>query len=116
MSVIFAGNRDESSPELVGSKRMIDLLNDFSRRYPDRIVIIDSPPVLVSPEPAIMAMHVHQLVMVVAAAQSDRTQLRKALEGVSACRNIKLLFNKAPKWQQAHGDYYYYAGANREGG
>ena len=57
-------------------------------------------------------MHVHQLIMVVAAGQTNRSQLRKALETVAACPNISLLFNKAPKWYRTGNGYYYDA---REG-
>ena len=116
MSVIFAGKRDERTPELVSSRKMADLCHDISTRYNDRIIIIDTSPVLASAEPANVAMHVHQIVMVVAAGQTSRSQLQAALENVSACRNISVVFNKAPKWHQVDGDTYYYAyGKERAG-
>jgi receptor protein-tyrosine kinase len=74
------------------------------------VVIVDTPPVLASTEAATLAPQVHQVVMVVAALQSDRFQIEKSLESVSACRSISLLFNKAPRWRQlAPDNYYYYA-------
>lgn len=112
LSIIFSGLGDHHTPELVASHRMADLFADLSRRYTDRIIIVDTPPVLASVEAASIAMHVHQLIMVVASEQTGRTQLQKALESVSACRNLSLLFNKAPKWRQIESDsYYYYGGA-----
>jgi hypothetical protein len=69
-----------------------------------------------SVEPANMAMHVHQIVMVVAAGQTTRTQLESALENVSSCRNVSMIFNKAPKWYQGQSDSYYYYGADRNDG
>ena len=112
LSVIFAGAPDRAVPELVSSHKMWDICVDISTRYNDRIIIIDSPPTLASTEPANMAMHVHQIIMVVAAGQADRTQLQSALESISACRNVSLLFNKAPRWHQVEGDpyYQYYSG------
>ena len=112
LSVIFAGSPDRAVPELVSSRKMSDICVDISTRYNDRIIIIDSPPALASTEPANMAMHVHQLIMVVAAGQADRTQLQTALESVSACRNVSLLFNKAPRGHHLEGDpyYQYYSG------
>ena len=112
LSVIFAGSPDRGVPELVSSRKMWDICVDISSRYSDRIIIIDSPPTLASTEPASMAMHVHQIIMVVAAGQADRTQLQTALESISGCRNISLLFNKAPRWHQVEGDpyYQYYSG------
>jgi receptor protein-tyrosine kinase len=107
LSVIFAGKRVEDSPELIASTRMRDLLVEISERYRDRIVIIDTPPALTTFEPAILAPHVHQTIMVVSAQQSGRLQIEKALDSISACHNISFLFNKAPKWEQKDGGYYY---------
>ena len=116
LSVIFAGEYEENSPELLSSRRMADICRELSSRYNDRIIIIDTPPVLASVEPANMAMHVHKIVMVVAAGQTNRAQLQAALENVSGCRNISMIFNKAPKWYQVRSDTYYYHGADRNDG
>ena len=110
LAVIFAGSVLVESPELISSGKMADLCTELSSRYPDRIIVIDTPPVLASPEPATLAAYVHQLVMVVAADQTDRHQLRKSLEAVATCPNVSLLFNKAPHWNEAqYGQYYGYA-------
>jgi receptor protein-tyrosine kinase len=111
LSVIFAGNPTPNSPELISSGKMVQLCRDLSAQYPDRVIIMDSPPVLATPEPAILAGYVHQLVMVVAAAQADKHQIRKALEAVSSCQNISMVFNRAPSWNEAeYTAYYGYAG------
>lgn len=107
LNVIFAGKRVDDSPELIASTRMRDLLLEMSERNRDRIVLIDTPPALTTFEPAILAPHVHQTIMVVAAQQSGRHQIEKALDSISACHNISFLFNKAPKWEQKDGGYYY---------
>lgn len=107
LSVIFAGNPKANSPELISSGKMANLCRELSSEYSDRVIVLDTPPVLASPEPAILATYVHQLVMVVAAAKTDRHQLRKALEAVSSCQNISLLFNKAPRWNETEYNLYY---------
>ena len=107
LSVIFAGNPQRNSPELISSGQMHSLCHELSARYPDRVIVLDTPPVLASSEPAILATYVHQLIMVVAAAQTDRHQLRKSLESVSSCQNVNLLFNKAPRWNEAEYNSYY---------
>lgn len=111
LSVIFAGNPTVNSPELISSAKMAQLIRDLSTQYPDRVIVVDSPPVLASPEPAILASYVHQLVMVVASAQADKHQIRKCLESVSTCQNISMVFNRAPAWNEAeYTAYYGYAG------
>jgi receptor protein-tyrosine kinase len=113
LTVIFAGKFDKNTPELLSSRRMADTCFEMSKRYKDRIVIIDSPPVLACAEPANIAMHVHQVILVVAAAQTTRSQVRAALENVSACRSVSVLFNKAPQWHRVDGESYYYYGNDR---
>jgi len=107
LSVIFAGNPSINTPELLSSGRMSDLCRELSVRYPDRVIVLDTPPVLASSEPAILASYVHHLIMVVSADQTDRHQLRKALEAVASCQSVSLLFNKAPSWNEAEYIAYY---------
>ena len=110
LAVIFAGNPSINTPELISSGKMANLCKELSARYPDRVIVLDTPPVLASAEPAILASYVHHLVMVVAADQTDRHQLRKSLEAVASCQSVSLLFNKAPSWnEQEYVAYYGYA-------
>jgi protein-tyrosine kinase len=110
LAVIFAGNPSANTPELISSGKMANLCKELSARYPDRVIVLDTPPVLASAEPAILASYVHHLVMVVAADQTDRHQLRKSLESVASCQSVSLLFNKAPSWnEQEYVAYYGYA-------
>jgi protein-tyrosine kinase len=113
LAVLFAGSGHIDSPELISSSAMADLCTELSNRYPDRIIVIDTPPVLASPEPASLSSYVHQLIMVVAADQTDRHQLRKSLDAVASCKSVSLLFNKAPGWNETdYAPYYGYASAS----
>jgi len=107
LAVIFAGNPSANTPELISSGRMANLCRELSARYPDRVIVLDTPPVLASSEPAILASYVHHLIMVVAADQTDRHQLRKALESVASCQSVSMLFNKAPSWNEPEYVAYY---------
>jgi receptor protein-tyrosine kinase len=112
LGVVYAGKHDQRAPELISSRRTADIFLEMSQRCKDRIVVFDTPPVLGSSEPANLAMHMHQIVMVVAAGAANRRQLQTALENVSACPNISMVFNKAPKWHRADANPYYYYGRN----
>jgi len=107
LAVIFAGNPSANTPELISSGKMANLCRELSARYPDRVIVLDTPPVLASTEPAILASYVHHLLMVVAADQTDRHQLRKSLETIASCQSVSLLFNKAPSWNEAEYIAYY---------
>jgi receptor protein-tyrosine kinase len=110
LSVVFAGKYEDHAPELVASRRMGEICAEISRRYSDGLVILDTPPVLASPETVSLAAFVHQIVMVVASGRTKRDQLQTALENVSACPNLNILLNQAPEWNKFDGDTYYYYG------
>jgi protein-tyrosine kinase len=113
LEIIFAGAHDERTPELISSQRTADLLTELSERQNDRIVIFDTPPALASAETANLAAYMHHVILVVAWGEANRHHVQKALDNVSACRNVSLIFNKAPKWQKLSSDYYYYYSDDR---
>lgn len=109
LHLIFSGTQNDGAPEMFASARMAEICDAVSTRFPQSIVIIDSPPVLATSEPTSLATHIDHLIMVVAASRSSRHQVETALSAVSSCRSIFLLFNKAPRWQRpSQGSYYYY--------
>jgi protein-tyrosine kinase len=114
LGVLFSGRHMENSPELVASTTMHNLLIATSKRSRDQIIIIDTPPALTSFEPAILAHIVHQSILVVSAQRSGRSQVEKALDSISASRNVSLLFNRASKWEQREQGYYYNYGPKPE--
>lgn len=58
-----------------------------------------------------MAAHAHHLIMLVGSGQASRHQVETALEEVSSCPSISLLFNRSSQWQRPLSDpahsYYY---------
>jgi protein-tyrosine kinase len=115
LHVLFSGRRDDTSPELLASHRMAEVCQALSRRFRESVVVIDAPPVLAAAEPAALAMHVHHLLMVVAAGQAARHQIEEALAGVAACPSLNLIFNKAPEWQRSTPYSYYYGYGEKTG-
>ncbi len=109
LHLLFAGRRDDTSPELLASQRMAEVCSALSRRFRESVVVIDAPPVLATAEPSALAMHVNHLLMVVAAGQASRHHVEEALAGVVACPSINLIFNKSPEWQRSTPYSYYYS-------
>jgi exopolysaccharide/PEP-CTERM locus tyrosine autokinase len=65
LRILPSGQSHKNSTELLASLSMSNLLDDIARRYPDRIVIFDSPPLLMTTEAKVLASHMGQVVMVV---------------------------------------------------
>ena len=111
LTVLPAGRPHHLATELFASDRMARLVADITRRYPDRIIIVDSPPILMSSIPGVLALHVGQIVFVVQAEKSTQAAIDGALGLVGSCENIYLLLNKARNIGSAEkfdGYYDYY--------
>ena len=73
---------------------MARLLDEIATRYPDRIVIFDSPPLLVTSEARELAAHMGQIVMVVEAGRTSQDAVNEALSYLQVCDIVNLLMNK----------------------
>jgi receptor protein-tyrosine kinase len=111
LSVLPAGRQHNLTTELLASERMGDIVEDIAKRYPDRIVIFDSPPVLASSAAPVLALHVGQTVYVVEAELTREAEVREGLTMLSGCEHIHLLLNKTryqPTGGRRYGSYYGY--------
>lgn len=94
LRLLPAGQQANNVPELLASERTRELLARLTGE-PRRIVIFDSPPVLAASSAAILAAHVGQVMMVVRADRTTEADLREATGLLSACNELRLLFNGA---------------------
>ena len=63
------------------------LLEDLASRYSDRIIIFDSPPLLVTTEARVLATHMGQVVIVVEAQKTPQAAVKQALAAIEAARS-----------------------------
>jgi len=103
-----AGTRQQNSNELLASETMQQLVDELANRYPDRILIFDSPPLLFSPEARVLARYMGQVVVVVEAEKTTHGMLNQALSMVEECPVVLLALNKATSPEEK--GYYYYTG------
>lgn len=103
-----AGTRQQNSNELLASEVMQNLVDELASRYPDRILIFDSPPLLFSPEARVLARYMGQVVVVVEAEKTTHGMLNQALAMVEECPVVLLALNKATSPEEK--GYYYYTG------
>lgn len=111
LTILPAGRPHHLATELLASERMERIVDEIAQRYSDRVIIFDSPPVLMSSIPSVLALHVGQIVFVVQADQTTQGAVDTALGLISACNNIYLLLNKARAVGEADnfGAYYGYS-------
>ena len=106
LSLVPAGRNNKHATELLASQTMSTLLSEISRRYPDRIVIFDSPPLLLTSEASVLAAQMGQVVMVVDSEATTQREVREALRRLDNCPRVDLICNKARAF--SGGEYYGY--------
>ena len=105
LSVLPAGKWTDHAPELLASQRMSELCRELSERYPDRIIIFDSPPLLEATEAQAMSTHVGQVVVVIAENVTSRDNVSTAIGLLDEQKPINAVLNKSRSGLL--GGYYY---------
>ncbi len=107
LSLLPAGHSHQQATELLASHSMRLLLDDIASRYPERIVIFDSPPLLLTSEASMLAAQMGQVVMVIEADRTTQRETREALRRLDSCERVDLICNKAPALAGGNYDAYY---------
>jgi exopolysaccharide/PEP-CTERM locus tyrosine autokinase len=113
LTVLPAGSQHKRATELLASEAMNSLLDDMATRYSDRIIIFDSPPLLLTTEARALATHMGQIVMVVQAGRTLQADVQHALSTIEACPVRLMVLNKART--EGPGGYGYGAYGYRYG-
>jgi protein-tyrosine kinase len=107
LSILPAGSHHRRATELLASEQMAILLRELASRYSDRIIVFDSPPLLPTTEARVLATHMGQIVMVVAADSTRQRVVSSALSTIESCEVVLMMLNKADKTDVgAYYDYY----------
>ncbi|MHB1200790.1 MAG: XrtA-associated tyrosine autokinase [Polaromonas sp.] len=95
LTLLPTGTPHARATELLASDAMIRLLDEMADRYPDRIIVFDSPPLLLATEARVLASHMGQVVVVVQAGKTLQSEVRHALATIEACPVKLMLLNQA---------------------
>jgi len=118
LSVLPAGRGADNATELLASARMGAVLTRLLSRHPRRIVLLDSPPLMVSSEARSLVAIAGQLVMVVRSGRTPRKAVLDALTEIGGERSVSLVLNQGPTGfgggYGAYGDYGAYGESGAE--
>jgi len=115
LTLLPSGTPHPRATELLASDAMRLLLDDIAKRYPDRIIIFDSPPLLLTTEARVLATQVGQVVMVVQAEKTLRSDVQRALATIESCPVRMMLLNMS-RSSSPVGDGYGYGHGYAYGG
>ena len=106
LSILPAGMPHQRATELLASENMNRLLKQIASRYSDRIVVFDSPPLLVTTESRVLATHMGQIVLVVESERTTHSSVKQALATIESCPIKLMMLNKSR--HSGPGSYYGY--------
>ncbi|MBY0238430.1 MAG: XrtA-associated tyrosine autokinase [Burkholderiaceae bacterium] len=108
LTILPAGSNSPRATELLASQTMTNFVHEIANRYPDRIVIFDSPPLLLTSEAHVLAGHMGQIVVVVEAERTTQHAVKESLRQLEGLPNVNLIYNKTREFPGTETyDYHY---------
>jgi len=94
LKVLPAGKRHNRATELLASNAMLSRLSELALRYPDRVVLFDSPPLLITSESSVLASHMGQVAVVVEYGVTPQYMVKEAVNLLDDKESVSLILNK----------------------
>jgi Mrp family chromosome partitioning ATPase len=101
-----AGNPHAEATEILRSERTSSLLTSLASD-PQRIVLIDSAPMLVTSDAGVLASLARQVIMVVKASETPQDVVLRAVEAITEDTHVSLILNHVLSAPERHYGYYY---------
>lgn len=93
LAILPAGNVHERANELLASESMLRLMLELSQRYSDRVIVFDSPPLLLTTEAGVLAGLMGQVVFVARADKTPQHAITEALEHIAEDKVVGMILN-----------------------
>ncbi|MDH5545609.1 MAG: XrtA-associated tyrosine autokinase [Gammaproteobacteria bacterium] len=105
LRLLPAGRLHSHATEVLASESMYNLTMELSERYPDRVVIFDSPPLLATSEARVLAGLMGQILVVVESVKTAEPVIKEALSYLNTDQQtVGLVLNKFRG--KSSGNYY----------
>jgi receptor protein-tyrosine kinase len=107
--ILPPGSHGPHVPELLAGRGPNLVFAEIASRYPEHVIILDTPPCLASTDPAAFAPIVNQIVFVIEAGHTQQGEIESSLNLISSCQHISFLLNKTEIGSSDHfGSYSSY--------
>ena len=108
LRLISAGRVHDNANELLASEAMSNLVTELANRFSDRVIIVDTPPLLMTTEAGVLANLMGQIVMVVEAEKTSQEAVTEALQHIGSDKIVSVLLNKSQRHHlRKYGGYGY---------
>lgn len=108
LALLPVGTAEANQSDLYAQTDVKKVLRGLAAQYPDRLIIVDTPPVLATPDAVLLAPIVDEVVFVVEANSTGEQAVATALdELLDANENVSLILNRSMVPQES-AHYYSY--------
>jgi capsular exopolysaccharide synthesis family protein len=107
LQIITAGPSTRKSSELIGSKRMTELLKSLREFNDNTYIVIDSPPIMAASEATLLSKMVDGIILVVRSGHTSRESVQRAIKSIDHQKIIGVVFNRIDIKPSAYYSEYY---------
>ncbi len=93
LTILPAGEEPDNPAELLSSQKMHSFISEVRDRYPDRLAILDSSPVILAPETMSIANEVDAVLLMVLRGATPRHVVRDTMERIKQEKLKGIIFN-----------------------
>ncbi len=105
LTILPAGPSPENPSELLTSSKMENLLKEVRDRYPDRYIILDSPPVNLASETMALVQESDGVILVIRYGFSNKVMVKDAVEKIGRDKIIGVVFNSVEIMTKSYSRY-----------
>lgn len=116
LTLLPAGTPLKNPVELFSSQKMREFVSEIKNRYPDRFIIIDTPPVLPFAESRALSSVVDGVVFVIREGQSTPENISEAMNSLDGTKLVGAVYNAATiaSLNGRYHSYYYGYGYDKQ--
>lgn len=107
LRIIQAGSSTRKSSELIRSKKMGELLQSLREFGDNTYVVIDSPPIMATPDPTLLSTMVDGIILVIRAGYTSRESVQSAIKSIDRQKIIGVIFNQVDVKPSSYSSEYY---------
>src|SRR4030043_15724 len=108
LRIIMAGPSTNRPSELIGSKRMGELLKSLKEFGDNAYIIIDSSPIISTTEPTLLSEMVDGIILVVMADRTPRETIKRSVKSIDQKKIIGIVLNQVDLKPSSYYSKYYY--------
>jgi exopolysaccharide/PEP-CTERM locus tyrosine autokinase len=115
LTLLPAGKIPPNPAELMSSEKMRHLIGELKDRYPDRYIIMDTPPATIAAETSSLSTMVDGVLLVVRSDKSQRQAIEHAVSTMAPEKIVGIVLNCSDQMHKRYNKYYdrYYGTAKK---